>query len=157
MNQNFVREIETLLSEVPAEQWQDPQIRGVCYDILPWHKMSCVTVQTADDDPGDLGGWKYYFSAESDGSLIQHEYELYKRTSESDRLVYHRLLMEAAEALLSVDFDPYVPGVTTIHGIDQTTFSVGLNKTFLLQVYHADGAFRFNYCEHVFARQLEST
>jgi len=49
--ENFRREIEHLLGLVPAEQWDDPGVRGVLYDFLPWHRMSSVTVQTRDDDP----------------------------------------------------------------------------------------------------------
>lgn len=156
MNQNFVREIEYLLSQVPAEQWKDPDLRGLCYDILPWHRMSCITIQTANDDPKDLGGWKYYYSAESDGSRIATEYELYERTSGTDRLVYHRLLLESAEALLSADFSKYIPGFRPSHGTDDKVFGIGLYKFFLLQVYDPDQSFTFNYCEHVLARQLES-
>src|SRR5919204_314202 len=97
--ENFRREIEKLLGEVPAEQWDDPEIRGVLYEFVPWYRMSSVTLQTRDDDPRDIGAWKYYFSAESDGSLIREEYEAWHKEESNKRLVYHKLLIEAAEAL----------------------------------------------------------
>jgi hypothetical protein len=149
VRQNFLRELEYLLGEVPAEQWRDPDIRGVRYSFLPWHKMSSVTVQTAADNPRDPAGWKYYFSAESDGSRIRDEIALYDETCETDDLVYHRLLIEAAEALLAVDFGRYIPHMVTTDG-------AGLYKPFQVQVYHADRVFEFNYCEYVLARRLDT-
>jgi hypothetical protein len=149
MKDNFVREIKHLLEQVPAEQWQDPSICGLQYDLLPWHRMSSVTVRVREDDIDDPGGWKYYFSSESDCSLIHDELELYSQTCQTDRLVYHRLLIEAADALLSVDLGKYIPNLTTTYGL-------GLYKPFQLSVHHADGVFGFNYCEYVLARRLET-
>ena len=149
MRQNFLRELEYLLGEVPPEQWRDPEIRGVRYEFLPWHGMSSVTVQTADDEPRDPGAWKYYFSAESDGSRIRDEITLYDETCETDDLVYHRLLTEAAEAMLDVDFGRYIPHMVTTQG-------VGLYRPFKVQVYHADRVFEFNYCEYVLARRADA-
>jgi hypothetical protein len=100
--------------------------------------------------PRDIGAWKCYFSAESDGSLIREKHEAWHKEKPNKRLVYHKLLIEAAEALLSVDFRKYGnPYWTTV---DE---SFCLNKTFLLQVYDVDQSFRFNYCEYVLARRLE--
>jgi hypothetical protein len=152
VRENFRREIEKLLGEVPADQWEDDEIRGVLYDFVPWHRMSSVTIQTRDDDPRDIGAWKYYFSAESDGSLIREEYEAWHKEQSNKRLVYHKLLIEAAEALLSLDVGKYCKKFW-VSVIDDGGFC--LNKTFLLQVYDADQSFRFNYCEYVLARRLE--
>jgi hypothetical protein len=137
---------------VPAEQWADPLLCGVLYEFVPWYRMSSVTIQTRDDDPRDIGGWKYYFSAESDGSLIRDEHEAWRNEPVYKRLVYHKLLIEAAEALLSLSFDRYGnPNWTTIND------NFCLNKTFFLQVYDVDKTFKFNYCEYVMARRLEPT
>ena len=149
VREHFRREIEQLLAEVPPEQWQDNDIRGVLYEFVPWHQMSSITVQTEDDDPRDIGGWKYYFSAESDGSLIREEHEAWLGEKSNKRLVYHKLLIEAAEALLSIDFSRYGDP-------DRTVFDeFCLEKTFYLQVYDVDETFRFNYCEYALARRLE--
>ena len=56
---NFRREIEKLLGDVLAAQWEDDEIQGVLYDFVPWHRMSSVTIQTREDDPRDIGAWKY--------------------------------------------------------------------------------------------------
>jgi hypothetical protein len=152
VRENFRREIEKLLADVPAEQWADDQIRGVLYEFVPWHRMSSVTIQTQGDDPRDIGAWKYYFSAESDGSLIREEHEAWHKEKSNKRLVYHRLLIEAAEALLSLDVGNYCNKFWATP-IDDAGFC--LNKTFLLQVYDVDESFRFNYCEYVLARRLE--
>lgn len=158
--ENFRREIEQLLDEVPTEQWDDPDVRGVLYDFTPWHRMSSVTIQTRDDDPRDIGAWKYYFSAESDGSLIREQYEAWHNEETNKRLVYHRLLIEAAEALLCIDFGKYInPKLPTpiLNLRDWTAIDdqFCLNKTFFLQVYDPDESFRFNYCEYVLARRHE--
>jgi hypothetical protein len=145
VRENFVREIEYLLSEVPKGQWEDPGICGVMYDLIPWHKMSSLTVQTREDDPHDPADWKYYFSAESDTSRIKEEIAQYQKTN--DTWVYHRLLIEAAEALLSIDF--------SAHGQPITAEANCLYKPFQVQVYHADKLFAFNYCEYVLARRAE--
>lgn len=147
----FKREIEQLLAEVPAEQWADPEIRGVLYDFTPWHRMSSVTIQTRDDIPDDIASWKYYFSAESDGALIRDEYEAWHNETGSKRLVYHRLLIEAAEAFLSIEFGKY--GNPYWSAIDR---DFCLNKTLLLQIYDVDRTFTFNYCDYVIARRLEA-
>lgn len=149
MKANFMREIEHLLEQVPTEQWQDPSICGVQYDLLPWHRMSSLTVRVEADEIDDLGGWKYYFSAESDGSLIRDELGSYSLAGDAGGMAYHRLLIEAADALLSVDFSEYISGVTPTYGL-------GINKTFQVSVHHADGVFGFNYCEYVLARRLET-
>ena len=152
VRENFRREIAQLLGEAPADQWADEEIRGVLYEFVLWYRMSSVTIQTRDDDPRDIGGWKYYFSAESDGSLIQEEHEAWNNETSNKRLVYHKLLIEAAEALLSLDFGKYGnPYWTTIDD------DFCLNRTFLLQVYDVDKTFQFNYCDYVLARRLEPT
>ncbi|QEG31876.1 hypothetical protein GobsT_67230 [Gemmata obscuriglobus] len=147
----FRREIEQLLAKIPAEQWADHDLRGVLYEFVPWHRMSSVTIQTRDDRSDDIAAWKYYFSAESDGSLIRDEYEAWHNEPDSKRLVYHKLLIEAAEAFLSIDFGKYSnPYWSAINR------NFCLNKTFLLQVYDVDGTFTFNYCDYVIARRLET-
>lgn len=146
MISNFVSEIEHLLTEVPEEQWRDPGVCGLMYDLLPWHRMSSVTVQTREDDPHDPAAWKYYFSAESDTSRISSEIEEYLRTR--DRFVYHSLLIEAAEALLSIDFSRFGQRTTVEDGC--------LFKPFLLQVRDPDQTFTFNYCEYVLAKRLDA-
>ena len=128
----------------------DDEDWGVLYEFVPWHRMSSVTIQTRDDDPRDIGAWKYYFSAESDGSPIRVEHEAWHKEESNKRLVYHKLLIEAAEALLSLDFGKYGNPYWTMIDDDFC-----LNKTFLLQVYDVDQSFRFNYCEYVLARRLE--
>ena len=145
MQKNFLREIKHLLGKVPSKQWKDPGINGIVYDFTPWHRMSTLTVQTKEDDPRDIGGWKYYWSAESDASRISTEIEQHKTAN--DWRVYHRLLLEAAEALFAIDFGQY--------GQPPTSENFRLYKPFRVQVYHGDGVFGFNYCEYVLARQLE--
>jgi hypothetical protein len=153
--ENFRREIERLLGEIPAAQWVDPEVRGVLYEFVPWQRMSSVTLQTEDDDPRDIGAWKYYFSADSDGELIQECYESWHNEQTSKRLVNHRLLIEAAEALLSIDFGKYVnPQLLDLRDWNAVDDGFCLNKTFYLQVYDPDESFRFNYCEYVMARRL---
>ena len=158
---NFRREIQHLLDLVPAEQWDDPDVRGVLYDFVPWHRSSSVTVQTRDDDPSDIGAWKYYSSAES-GEFVQAEFEAYRAAAEDGGLVYHKLLIEAAEALLGVEFgkynNPHLPvPLRNLRSCSWTASRDGfsLDKTFYLQVYHADQVFRFNYCEYVMARRFD--
>ena len=158
--ENFRREIEHLLGMVPAEQWDDPDVRGVLYDFLPWHRMSSVTVQTRDDDPKDIGAWKYYESAES-GEFVQAEFEACHNATTNGKLIYHKLLIEAAEALLSIEFGKYInPQLPTpLLNLRDWTAIDGefcLNKTFYLQVYDHDESFRFNFCEYVMARRLEA-
>ena len=160
VRENFRREIEQLLTEVPAEQWDDPDVRGVLYDFTPWHRMSSVTIQTQDDDPRDIGAWKYYFSAESDGALIREQHDAWHNEDTNKRFVYHRLLIEAAEALLSINFGKYInPKLPAplLNLRDWTAIDGGfcLSKTFFLQVYDPDESFRFNYCEYVMARRHE--
>lgn len=149
MRENFAREIEYLLREVPAEQWQSsepPFVRGIMYEFIPWHGSSSVTIQTTDDRPGDFGSWKYYFSADSDGSRIRSEIERY-RQADDPTLEYHYLLIEAAEALLGADFSPY--------GFAQVTDTWHLYGPFWVQVYDMDRTFKFNYCEYVAARRMD--
>ena len=143
MRKNFVSEIEYLLSEVPKEQWKDPGICGVRYELLPWHTMSSVTIQTREDDVRDPAGWKYYFSAESDTSRIKKEIAKYQDCD--DTWFYHKLLIEAAEAFLSIDLSQYGHTTTVDRG--------SLYKPFRVQVYHADRLFSFNYCEYVLAKR----
>jgi hypothetical protein len=147
MMNHFVLEIEYLLQKVPAEVWADGSLRGLLYDFLPWHGMSSIAIQAAEDDPHDPASWKYYDCADSDGSRIREEVALY-RTAKEKRLVYHRLLIEAAEALLSIDFGQY--------GQPTTVDGFCLYKPFQLQVTDADQTFRFNYCEYVLARRLDA-
>jgi hypothetical protein len=143
---NFVVEIEHLLQKVPAAVWADDSLRGLLYDFLPWHGTSSIAIQTAEDDPHDPASWKYYDCADSDASRIREEVALYRTASEK-RLVYHRLLIEAAEALLSIDFGRY--------GQPTTVYGFCLYKPFQLQVTDPDQTFRFNYCEYVLARRLD--
>jgi hypothetical protein len=157
--ENFRREIEHLLGKVPAEQWDDPDLCGVLYDFIPWHRISSVTLQTRDDDPRDSAAWKYYSSAES-GEFVQGEFAAYRTAATNGGLVYHKLLIEAAEALLGIEFgkhnNPGLPvAVRNLRFWTASHDGFSLNGTFLLQVYHADQVFRFNYCEYVMARRLE--
>ena len=71
-----------------------------------------------------------------------------------------RMLTEAAEALLSIDFGKYInPKLPTpllnLRDWIAIDDEFCLNKTFFLQVYDPDESFRFNYCEYVMARRLE--
>jgi hypothetical protein len=144
--QNFVNEIEYLLSQIPAEQWADLGRCGLCYGFLPWHGWSAITLQTRDDPPNNVAAWKYYTSAESDGSRVAAEIEEYN--TNGNRLVFHRLLIEAAEALLRVDLTRYDPEL-----VARDEFSP--YSPFHVQVYDVDKSFEFNYCEYVLARRLE--
>jgi hypothetical protein len=117
------------------------------YQFVPWYGGSSVTIQTKDD-PRYFGDWKYYVSAESDCSRIRDELAFYQETR--DRNVYHRLLVEAAEALLILDLGRYIPHMVT-------NAEVRLYHPFPMQVYDADGTFKFNYCEYVLARRLDAT
>ena len=158
---NFRREIIGLLDEVPPEQWDDIKVRGVLYDFVPWHQSSSVTIQTDGDDPTDIGDWKYYFSAESDGKLLQDEFRLYENANPDGRLVYHKLLIEAAKAMLEIDYskycNPQLPTpVLNLRNWNPVDDNFCLNKTFLLQVYDPDESFRFNYCEYVVALRHET-
>lgn len=148
MRENFAAEIEYLLRNVPAEQWQasqPPFVCGIMYEFTPWHGSSTVTIQTTDDTPGDFGSWKYYFSADSDSSRIKSEIEQYRQAA-NGKLEYHRLLIEAAEALLGTDFSKY--------GVTQITDAWHLYGPFQVQVYDMDRTFKFNYCEYVAARRM---
>jgi hypothetical protein len=144
MKENFAREIEHLLDAVPADQWADWSVCGVLYDFIPWHRSSCLTLQTREDREGDIAAWKYYWSAESDGSRIQAEFAEYEQGRGWQ--TYHKLLIEAAEAFVSIDFSRFGRGQTVDDG--------RLFGPFRLQVYDPDGSFRFNFCEFVLARRL---
>lgn len=147
MKENFLSEIEHLLAEVPREHWDDPDRCGLRYQFVPWSWGSSVTVRTRGDDPRYFGDWKYCVSAESDCSRIRAEVTLWRDAR--DRVLYHRLLVEAAEALLSVDLTKYILHMPTTDGIC-------LYHPFPVEVYDPDGTFTFNYCEFVMARRLES-
>jgi hypothetical protein len=150
MQQNFAREIEYLLSRVPKKQWKDPLAAGLRYQFVPWYGGSSVTLQTREDDPRYFGDWKYYVSAESDCSRIRDEMALYQGAAPDRRRdVYHRLLVEAAEALLGAEIGKYIPDMVT-------TRDSRLYHPFSMQVYDADGTFKFNYCEYVLARRLDA-
>jgi hypothetical protein len=145
VKENFKAEIEQLVDAIPPEQWEDPDRCGLVYDFTPWHQMSCVTIQTRGDDARDIGGWKYYYSAES-GEHLEQEFEEYQQAK--DWLGYHRLLIEAAEALLEIDFSRF--------DLPPLVEGFKLYGPFRLQVYHADEIYKFNYCEYVLARRAES-
>lgn len=158
---NFRREIIGLLDEVPAEQWDDVDVRGVLYDFVPWHRSSSVTIHTYGDDPTDIADWKYYFSAESDGQLLEQEFQAYENANTDRRLVYHKLLIEAAKALLEIDYSKYCnpllsTPVLNLRNWNAIDDNFCLNKTFLLQVYDPDQSFLFNYCEYVVAMRHET-
>lgn len=160
--EHFCQEIELLLGKIPKKWWNE-DIRGVLYEFVPWHNRSSIGLQTAEDDPREIGEWKYYDSpAWSDGALLAEEYEAYDQAIEngSGSLVFHFLLLAAAEALLSTEFtrfiNPRLPAaVRNLRFWTATDKDRGLNNTFLLQVYHPDQLFKFNYCEYVCARRLE--
>jgi hypothetical protein len=145
IREHFKLEIETMLAEVPADLWEEPEICGLMYDFLPWHENSTLSIQLRSDDPYDFGGWTHYECVNPDGRQVHEEFEIYNK--EPGLLVYHRLLIEAAEALLSIDFTPYRQPTTIKDGY--------LYKLFQLQVYHGDEKFKFNYCEYVLARRFE--
>ncbi len=145
MKKNFVLEIEYLLEQVPSEVWDDTKICGLMYDLLPWHEFSSIAIQTSDDDKHDPADWKYYDCTRSDCSRIKRELSRYK--NDDGRFAYHQLLIESAEALLSIDFSKY--------GIPKTIDEFRLYKPFQLQIYDVDGTFEFNYCEYVLARRLD--
>ena len=136
MRENFVREIEHLLDAVPAEQWADWSVCGVVYEFTPWHRFSSVTLETREDSGRGLGSWKNYSSAESDGTRIEAEFAEY----EADNVwqTYHKLLIEAAEALLSIDFTRFGKRLIVEEG--------RLYGPFRVQVYDADEYFQFNFC-----------
>lgn len=146
IREHFTLEIETMLAEVPAELWEEPEICGLMYDFLPWHENSTLSIQLRDDDPYDFGGWTHYECVNPDGRQVVEEFAIYNQAP--DGLVYHRLLIEAAEALLSIDF--------TKHGQPVTIEDGYLYGPFRLQVYHGDEKFKFNYCEYVLARRFEN-
>jgi hypothetical protein len=145
IRQHFALEIDHLLSEVPADLWEEPETCGLVYEFLPWHQYSSLAIQLRDDDPNDIGGWTHYECVNPDGRHVTDEFAIYEQAN--DGLVYHRLLIETAEALLATDF--------TRFGQDETTDDGYLNRLFRLQVYHHDENFKFNYCEYVLARRLE--
>lgn len=62
--------------------------------------------------------------------------------------MYHRLLIEAAEAMLSIDFSKY--------GQPQTVDDFCRYGPFQVRVSDPDGTFNFNYCEYVLARRLDA-
>lgn len=163
VRKNFRREITQLLGQIPAKQWDDPDIRGVLYEFTPWDRISTVVLQTDDDDPRDIGDWKYYDTVDFDGEcLIDEEFEAYHNADTNGQLVYHKLLIEAAEALLSIKFEKYnnpkLPArIRNLRDWTAIDDRFCLNKTFLLQVYDADESFQFNYCEYVLTRRLEPT
>lgn len=158
--ENFRRDIVQLLDSIPLEQWDDPDICGVLYEFVPWHRSSSVTLQTDNDKPGDIAAWKYYYSTQSDGSVLEDQHQAYHNEQANKRLVYHKLLIEAAEALLCIDFskynNPLLPErVRSLRYWTAINEDFCLNKTFLLQVYDPDESFRFNYCEYAMSRRLE--
>ena len=150
MQQQFVGEIKHLLSEVPQALWADDSVCGLMYDFLPWYDISAVSVQTLGDDAGDPAAWQYYNCVQSDCSRLADIVSSYE-SSQSQKLHYHGLLIEAAAALLSLDFSAY--------GFPQTVSEdgIGLYTPFLLQVTDMDGTFRFNYCEFVLAQRLAAS
>jgi hypothetical protein len=146
MKSNFEREIKYLLSKVPKAVWKDKKIRGLLYDFLPWHEMSSIAIHSAGEDPHEPASWKYYDCAASDSSRVREEIAQYQ--AKHDRLLFHKFLIEAAEALLSMDFGKYGQP-TTIDGFC-------LYKPFQLWVTDNDKTFGFNYCEYVLARRLDA-
>ena len=145
VRKHFTAEIKTLIDAVPGELWEEPDICGLMYDFLPWHEYSTLAIQLRSDDPYDFGGWKHYECVDPDGRELAEEFKIYKQANHG--LAYHRLLIEAAEALLTIDFSKLVQCESVQDGY--------LNPLFRLQVYHADQKFKFNYCEYVLARRLE--
>lgn len=145
---NFVNEMLHLLDGIPAEQWEDPDRFGLLYEIVPWHRMSSATIQVRDDDPNDIGGWKYYYSVDSDASRICSEIDSFLEVR--GRLAYHKMLLEAAEALLSIDLSRYIPHMKSV----EDGF---LHGPFRVQVYDVDRSFKFNYCEYLLARRLDGS
>ena len=145
IRKHFAVEIDHLLAEVPSELWKEPGIRGLMYDFIPWHEWSTLAIQLDEDDPHDPGGWTHYECVNPDGRHIGDEFALYKQANH--RLVYHWLLIEAAEALLGFDFTRY--------GQHETIEDGFLSRLFKLQVYDADQTFSFNYCEYALARRFE--
>ena len=135
---HFATEIGNMLAAVPQDVWDEPKICGVLYDFLPWHEHSLVSIQLHGDDPTDIGAWEHYECVTPDGRALNEEFALYQQAS--DGLIYHQLLIEAAEALLAIDFTDY--GQSEAIEEDGT-----LNPLFTPQVYHGDQKFRFNYCE----------
>ena len=145
VREHFSNEIAQLLADIPTELWDNPEICGLLYDFLPWHEHSLVSIQLRDDDPTDIGGWEHYEPVTPDGRQLTEEFALYQEAN--DNMVYHRLLIEAAEALLGIDFTQF--------GQREAIEDGCLNRQFKLQIYHHDGKFLFNYCEYVLARRLE--
>lgn len=145
VRRHFTIEIDHLLTAVPPELWEEPEICGLMYDFLPWHRYSSLAIQLRDDDPYDHGGWTHYECVNPDGRHVAEEFDMYEQANHG--LVYHRLLIEAAESLLATDFTPFGQPNTIENGY--------LNRLFRLQIYHADENFKFNYCEYVLARRLE--
>ncbi len=142
---HFKSEIEHLLNSVPESTWDDHSICGLMYDFLPWHDFSSIAIQTRDDDRFDPAAWAYYDCATSDCTRIATEINLYK--TRGHRITLHWLLMQAAEALLAVDFSSYHESPTIEDGF--------LYGPFQLQVYDPDESFRFNYCELVLANRMK--
>jgi hypothetical protein len=140
--QNFQREIEYLLEQVPEELWKK-HVRALMYEFLPWHKSSYVSIMLQGEDDRDPAAWVHYDCAGSDCQRIQTEVKQY-----DGRLSYHNLLIEAAEALLNIDFTKY--------GQPETIDEFCLYKPFQLRVMDPDGTFGFNYCEYVLAKRLDS-
>ncbi len=147
MTQNFVVEIEHLLQQVPSAIWADHSVCGLMFDFIPWHGHSGISIQTRADDQYDPASWKYFNSIEAKCSQLSREVALYRQAADR-RLTYHRLLTEAAEALLNIDFARY--------GQRQTRSEYRLYGPFRLQVTDPDGTFEFNYCEYVLARRLDN-
>ncbi|MCM2369371.1 hypothetical protein [Aporhodopirellula aestuarii] len=145
VRENFAREITQMCDEVEPELWQNPGICGLMYEFLPWHEHSSIAIQLRDDDPTDPPSWANYECVDPNGTNIEDEIAMY--TSSPSDLVYHRLLVEAAEALLSINFSDF--------GQSETMEDGYLYCPFRLQVYHGDEKFRFNYCEYVLARRLD--
>ncbi len=148
VREHFRLEIGNLLADVPISLWEEPHICGLLYDFLPWHRHSSLSIQLQEDDPDDIGGWTHYECVNPDGRAVTEEFDMWDRAYHY--LVYHRLLIEAAESLLAFDFTRFGQR----EAIEEDGY---LNPLFKLQVYHADNKFSFNYCEYVLARRFEQS
>lgn len=147
MRENFLHDIRSLLASVPAGVWDDRSICGLLYDFVPWHGVTSVSIQLQEDAPSSPADWRHFECAHSEGDLVREAIQSYEAASDQ-RLAYHRLLIQAAEALLKIDFAPF--------GQAKTIDGFSLYPPFRLRVEDPDRTFSFNYCEYVLAKKLDS-
>ena len=118
-----------------------------CIDFIPWHRTSSVTIQTQDDDPKDIGAWKILLLGGVGGVRPRRVRRISRRDDrwgtssttdcsiEGRRGVTQRRVRQSANNpnLPAADTKP-----ATLCSWTASHDGFSLDKTFYLQVYHAE-------------------